>query len=144
MHHQVQKTWKQYVQNLRYCVFHRNWAAVSSGLVHSTAPRRRWQYTIINHQYRGSPVISSLNNRCCAAFIMTSLYILSLSTPPSDWLPASLQPVPRGCPLPRQSRSTIAVNNPFLPHVAVQSTSDWCGSGGTRDVGEPNAVVWDS
>ena len=37
----------------------------------------------------------------------------------------------------RQSRSTIAGNNPFLLHVAVQSTSDWCGR--TRDVGEPDS-----
>jgi hypothetical protein len=42
-----------------------------------------------------------------------------------------------------QSR-TIAGNNPFLLHVVVQSTSDWWGRGRTRDVGEPDAVVWDS
>ena len=28
--------------------------------------------------------------------------------------------------------------------LSVQSGLDWCGSGRTRDVGEPDAVVWDS
>ena len=36
-------------------------------------------------------------------------------------------------------RDTITGNNLFLLHVVVQSTSDW-----TRDVGEPDALVWDS
>ena len=36
---------------------------------------------------------------------------------------------------------TTAVNNPFLLHVVVQSTSDRYGRGRTRVVGEPDTVV---
>ena len=48
-----------------------------------------------------------------------------------------LPPEPR-CPVPQQQAVRL---QSFLLHVAVQSTSDSCGSGRTRDIGEPDAVV---